>query len=127
MMRIIIGFLLGYIFIGLTTVMTHQLLYARMVPSADAPPTEYLTVITATDTVLAILGGWLCATVSRKARNATLALVIVGEVSQVALALLLWGSVAHFYNFVNWLVYPFAVWLGASLGIWVGPNRYDSK
>ncbi len=97
-MRIIIGFLLGYIFIGLTTVMTHQLLYALLVPSADAPRTDYLMVITATDTVLAILGGWLCATVSRKARNATLALVIVGEVSGVAMALLLWASVPHFYK-----------------------------
>ncbi|MDQ6759411.1 MAG: hypothetical protein M3Z32_06020, partial [Acidobacteriota bacterium] len=127
LMRIVIGFLLGYSIIGLTTAMTHQLLYAQMVPSDDAPRTEYLTVITATDTVIAILGGWLCATVSREARKATLALVTVGEVSQVALALSVWGSVPHIYNFVHWIAYPFAVWLGARLGIWVGANRYDSK
>lgn len=116
MKRVILGSLLAYIFIGLTTVVTHQLLYARMVPPGDFPGTGYLVVITATDIVLAILGGWLCATVSLKARAATLALIIMGEVSRVALALLLWSEVPHFYNFVDWTVYPLAVWLGAMLG-----------
>jgi hypothetical protein len=59
MKRVILGFLLGYIFIGLMAVITHQLLYARMVPSADSPRTPYLAVITAADIVLAIFGGWL--------------------------------------------------------------------
>ncbi len=118
MKRVILGSLLGYVFIGFTTVMTHQLLYARMVPSEDSPRTGYLAVITATDMVLAILGGWLCATVSLKARAATLVLIIVGEVSRVALALLLWSEVPHFYNFLDWMIYPPAVWLGAMLGSW---------
>jgi hypothetical protein len=113
MKRVILGSLLGYVFIGLTTVMTHQLLYARMVPTEDSPRTRYLAVTTATDIILAILGGWLCATVSQRARGATLALVIAGEVSSVALALLLWSEVPHFYNFVSWIVYPPAVWLGS--------------
>ncbi len=112
MKRAILGFLLGYIFIGLTTVMTHQLLYARMVPSDDLRRTSYLAAITATDILLAVLGGWFCATVSLKAREATLALVIVGEVSRVALALLFWSGAPHFYIFVGWIVYPPAVWLG---------------
>ena len=127
MKRVILGFLLGYTFIGLTTVVTHQLLYTRMVPSEDSPRTQYLAVITATDILLAILGGWLCATVSLKAREATLALVIVGEVSRVAFALLLWSPVPHFYNFVNWIVYPPAVWLGARLGSWVVPKTASNR
>ena len=62
------------------------MLYARMVPSENSPRTQYLVLIAATDILLAILGGWFCATVSLKAREATLALVIVGEVSRVGLA-----------------------------------------
>ena len=127
MKRIILGALLGYIFIVLTTVTTHQLLYARMAPSEDSPRTRYLEVITATDIVLAIVGGWLCATVSLKAREATLALIIVGEISRVALALLLWSAVAHFYNVVDWIVYPPAVWLGARLGSWVVPKTVSNR
>jgi hypothetical protein len=127
MKRVILGFLLGYIFIGLATVMTHQLLYARMVPSEDSPRTQYLAVITATDILLAILGGWFCATVSLKAREATLALVIVGEVSRVAVALLFWSAVPHFYNFVDWIVYPPAVWLGARLGSRVVPKMISNR
>jgi hypothetical protein len=127
MKRVILGSLLGYIFIGLTTVVTHQLLYARMVPSEDSPRTRYLAVITATDIVLAIFGGWLCATVSLKSRAATLALIIVGEVSSVTLALLLWSEVPHFYNFVDWIVYPPAVWLGAMLGSWMFPKTVSDR
>jgi len=107
--------------------MTHQLLHTRMVPSEDSPRTPYLAVITATDIVLAILGGWFCATVSLKAREATLALVIVGEVSRVALALLFWSAVPHFYNFVDWIVYPPAVWLGARLGSPVVPKMISNR
>jgi hypothetical protein len=77
-----------------------------------------LVVITAVDIVLAILGGWLCATVSLKARAATLALIIVGEVSRVALALLFWSEVPHVYNYLDWMIYPPAVWLGTVLGSW---------
>jgi hypothetical protein len=127
MKRVVLGPLLGYIFIGVMTVMTHQLLHTRMVPSEDSPRTPYLAVITATDIVLAILGGWFCATVSLKAREATLALVIVGEVSRVALALLFWSAVPHFYNFVDWIVYPPAVWLGARLGSPVVPKMISNR
>jgi hypothetical protein len=86
-----------------------------------------LAVITATDILLAILGGWFCATVSLKAREATLALVIVGEVSRVALPLLLWSAVPHFYNFVDGIVYPPAVWLGARLGSRVVPKMISNR
>ena len=105
--------------------MTHQFLYARIVPTEDSPRTSYLAVITATDIVLAILGGWLCATVSQRARGATLALVIAGELSSVALALLLWSAVPHFYNFVNWIVYPPAVWLRSWVVTKTAPNGSD--
>ncbi len=122
MKRIVLGTLLGYIFIGLTAAIIHQLLYARIVPSPDSPRSPYLVAITGTDTVLAILGGWLCATLSLQAREATLALVVLGELSSVALALLFWSEVPHFYNFVAWIVYPPAVWLGAMFRSWVVPK-----
>jgi hypothetical protein len=112
MKRIITGFLLGYIFIEVMTAITHQLLYARM---GNAQSARYSAVITATDTLLAILGGWLCATVSREALKAILALIIVGEVLDIAVALLWWSDVPHLYNFVHWIIYPAAVWFGARI------------
>ena len=127
MKRIVLGSLLGYIFIGLTSVMTHQLLYAQMVPSEASPRTQYLAVITATDTAFAILGGWLCAAISRKRREAMLTLIVVGELSSVTLALLLWRVVPHFYNFVGWILYPPAVWLGARLGSLASPKTVSIR
>ena len=110
MKRIITGFLLGYIFIGVTTATAHQSLYALMGQS-----TRYLAVITATDTLVAIVGGWLCARVSRKALKSILALIIVGEVFDIAVALLWWSYVPKLYNFAHWIIYPAAVWFGARM------------
>src|SRR5438309_671760 len=79
--------------------------------------------LTATDILLAILGGCFCAAIVLNAREATLALVVVGEASSVALALLFWSEVPHFYNFVHRFVYPPAVLLGAWLVSRVVPKR----
>jgi hypothetical protein len=117
MLRKILAALLGYAFIGVLIAGTDQM-YAWMVPgfaSMKMPPTWYFVASMSTDTVYTFLGGWICALISRGDRQATLGLVILGELAGVASTVYLWNTVPHYYSFFLLIVYPPAVWLGAKL------------
>jgi hypothetical protein len=117
MLRKILAVLLSYAFIGVLIAGTDQL-YARMVPgfgSAKMPPTWYFVVSMLTDTIYSLLGGWICALISRGDRHATVGLIVLGEVAGVASTVYLWKTVPHYYSFFLLIVYPPAVWLGTKL------------
>jgi len=117
MLRIVLGCLLGYALIGVLIFGTDQL-YAHLIPgfsSMKMPPTWYFVLSMATDTLYTLIGGWLCALISRRDVQATLGLIMVGELMGIASTVYLWGKVPHFYSFYLLIMYPPAVWYGAKM------------
>ena len=114
MLRIVIAVLLGYALIG-GLIWTDQL-YAHLIPGVSpmaTPPTWYFLLSMATDTIYTLIGGWLCARISRSDIRATLGLIILGEVMAIASTVYLWNNVPHFYGFYLLIMYPPAIWFGA--------------
>ncbi len=117
MLRKILAALLGYAFIGVLIAGTDQL-YARTIPgfaSMKTPPTWYFVISMLTDTIDTLLGGWICALISRGDRHATLGLIVLGELMGIASTVYLWNTVPHYYSFFLLVVYPPAAWLGTKL------------
>jgi hypothetical protein len=117
MLRKILAALLGYAFIGVLIAGTDRL-YAQMIPgfgSMSVPPTFYFVISMFTDTIYTLIGGWLCALISRGDRHATLGLIVLGELMGLASTVYLWKTVPHYYSFFLLIVYPPAVWIGTKL------------
>jgi hypothetical protein len=107
----------GYMLIGVLIGGTDQL-FSRLVPgfsSMKQPPIWYFTISMATDTIYTLIGGWVCAVISRSDVQATLGLILLGELMAIASTVYLWHTVPHFYSFYLLLVYPPAIWYGAKL------------
>lgn len=114
-LRIILAALLGYALIGLLIFGTDQV-FAQVIPgfsSMKMPPTWYFLVSMVTDTVYTLIGGWLCAAISRGDRQAAWGLIVIGELAGIASTVYLWHTVPHFYSFYLLIMYPPAVWFGA--------------
>jgi hypothetical protein len=115
MLRTLLASLLGYALIGVLIAGTDQL-YSHAVPGfGSMPPAWYFAVSLLTDTIYTLLGGWMCALISRGDPRATLGLIILGELMGVASTVYLWKAVPHYYSFFLLIVYPPAVWFGAKL------------
>jgi hypothetical protein len=115
MLRTVLAALLGYAFIGLLIYGADQL-YSRLIPGFDSmkvAPTWYFAAGMATDTLFTLVGGWLCAVISRGELQAKLGLIVLGEIMGVASTVYLWKTVPHYYSFYLLLMYPPAVWWGA--------------
>jgi hypothetical protein len=86
MIRIIGAILGGYIAIGVLAALTDVVLGA-MIPGFHAmttPPLYYFVIVTCTDTLYTIGGGYLCAAQARgSARTATFGLMIFGEIAGI--------------------------------------------
>lgn len=84
MLRIIGSVLAGYIAVGILVALT-DLIFAAAIPgfrTMAAPPLYYFVIVTFTDTIYTIGGGYLCAATARaSARTATLGLMICGEIA----------------------------------------------
>ncbi len=122
MLRIILAALAGYIAIGILIAGTDQL-YAALIPGFHAspvPPLNYFLFAMVTDTIYTYIGGWVCGVISRRDLQATLGLIILGEVMGVASTVYLWETAPHFYSFYLLIMYPLAVWYGAKLRAPVG-------
>jgi hypothetical protein len=118
MPRIILAALLGYALIGVLVFGTNRL-FPMLLPGFDSmktPPASYFAISMATDTVHTLIGGWLCARISRGDMQATLALIVAGEIMGIASTIFLWGKVPHFYSFYLLIMYPAAVWYAARPG-----------
>ena len=118
MLRSIVAVVGSYVAIGLLVVLTDQLA-AALIPgfkSTATLPIYYFVLSVVTDTVYSVLGGYLCSLIAReRSQNATLGLIIFGEILGVASTVLFWRSVPHWFSFALLIVYPPAVWVGSRL------------
>jgi hypothetical protein len=116
--RIIAAAVVGYVAIGVLVVTTDKVL-AAIIPgfaTLEVPPLLYFIVSLTTDSLYSVVGGYLCCVIARdRCRDATLALIIGGELIGLASQIALWRTVPHWFGVVLLLLYPPAVWIGSSL------------
>jgi hypothetical protein len=118
MVRIIGAVLAGYVAVGVLVVLTDRI-FAAVVPgfgSMATPPLYYFVILTFTNTLYSIAGGYLCAAIARASvRKATLGLMIFGEIMGIASTILSWRTEPHWYAFALLVLFPLAVWIGSRL------------
>jgi hypothetical protein len=118
MLRTIGSVLGGYISIGILAALT-DLVFAAVIPGfrgMATPPLYYFLIVTLTDTLYSIAGGYLCAASARaSARVATLGLMIFGEIVGVVTTIVFWHNQPHWFAFALLVLFPFAVWIGYRL------------
>jgi hypothetical protein len=118
MVRIIGAVLAGYVAVGVLVVLT-DLIFAAAIPGFRAmtpPPLYYFAILTFTNTLYSIAGGYLCAAIARASlRTATLGLMIFGEIMGVVATVLNWHTEPHWYAFGLLVLFPLAVWIGSKL------------
>jgi hypothetical protein len=116
--RIIVAAIVGYVAIGVLVVTTDKVIEA-IIPgfaTLEVRPLFYFFVSLATDFLYSIVGGYLCCVIARdRCRNATLVLLIGGEIIGIASQIALWRTVPHWFAIVLLLLYPPAIWIGSSL------------
>jgi hypothetical protein len=120
MPRIVGSVLAGYIAVGILVALT-DLIFAAAIPgfrAMAAPPLYYFVIVTFTDTIYTIGGGYLCAATARaSARTATLGLMICGEIAGVVSTVLGWHIQPHWFALALLALFPLAVWIGYKLRV----------
>jgi hypothetical protein len=110
--------LTGYMSIGVLVVLT-DMVVGKICPSnyvsGTTPPAFYFVVSLVAAPLYSVLGGWICARLSRKPWRDAVALVIFGEIMGVASLAMTWNSQPHWYGLALLALYPPAVLLGAWL------------
>jgi hypothetical protein len=119
MVRIVGAVLAGYAAVGVLVVLT-DLIFAVVISGFRAmatPPLYYFAIVTCTDALYSVAGGYLCAVIAGAAlRRATLGLIIFGEIMGLASAILGWHIQPHWFAIALLVLFPLAVWIGSSLG-----------
>jgi hypothetical protein len=118
MVRIVAAVLAGYVAVGVLVVLTDQIL-AAAIPgfrTMTTPPLYYFVIVTLTDTLYSIAGGYLCAAIARGSiRVATLGLMIFGEIIGVVSTIVGWRIQPHWFALALLVLFPIAVWCGYRL------------
>jgi hypothetical protein len=118
MLRTIGSVLAGYITIGVLVALT-DLVFTVAIPGfrgMATPPLYYFLIVTLTDTLYSIAGGYLCAASARaSAPTATLGLMIFGEIVGVVSTVLAWRIQPHWFALALLVLFPIAVWIGSRL------------
>jgi hypothetical protein len=118
MIRTILAILGGYAAIGILVVATDQV-FAALIPGfrqMAMPPLYYFGLSLLTDTVYTVAGGYLCVLIARENfRNATLGLMIGGELVGIASQVAFWHNVPHWFAITLLILYPPAIWIGSRL------------
>jgi hypothetical protein len=118
MVRIAAAILAGYIAVGVLVVLT-DLIFAAAVPGFRTMPTQplyYFVIVTFTDALYSVVGGYLCAVIARDAvHKATLGLMIFGEIIGVVSVVLGWNIQPHWFALALLVLFPVAVWCGSRL------------
>jgi hypothetical protein len=116
--RIVAAAVAGYVAIGILVVLTDQV-FAAVIPgfkSMTTPPLYYFVASLGTDSLYSILGGYLCCVIARAGcRNATLMLMVLGEIIGVVSQVSLWQTVPHWFGIGLLILYPPMVWIGSLL------------
>src|SRR6185437_2629805 len=79
------------------------------------PGTAFFALSFFMDTIAFLLGGWLCAIVSRNDVQATIGLILFGEILAIGSAVFAWSHQPHLYSLCLLGMYPPAIWFGAKL------------
>jgi hypothetical protein len=110
--------LAGYALIGVLVVLTDQI-FAAVIPgfqNMTTPPLYYFVVVTFTDALYSVAGGYLCAVIARASvQRATLGLIVFGEIMGVVSTVLYWHIQPHWFAFALLLLFPLGVWIGSGL------------
>jgi hypothetical protein len=118
MVRIIGAVLAGWVAVGVLVVLT-DLVFGAAIPGFQTmatPPLYYFVIVTFTDTLYSIAGGYLCAACARaSARAATLGLMIFGEIAGIVSTSLRWHAQPHWFAVALLALFPLAVWIGYRL------------
>lgn len=117
-MRTVIAVIVGFLAIGALVRFT-DMMFARFAHGFDpkSPPLYYFAVSLVTDFVYSIIGGYICALIAEERRQqATLWLVVVGEILGAVVQMVLWTVVPHWYGIGLLILYPLGVWIGSRLG-----------
>jgi hypothetical protein len=118
MVRIAAAVLAGYVAVGVLVVLT-DLIFAAVIPgyrSMTTLPLYYFVIVTLTDTLYSVAGGYLCAAIARASvRKATLGLMIFGEIIGIVSTILGWRIQPHWFAFGLLVLFPMAVWYGSRL------------
>ena len=118
MVRIAAAVLGGYVAIGILVVLTDAI-FAAAIPGFRAmttPPLYYFVIVTLTDTLYSVAGGYLCALIARDAvRKATLGLMIFGEIIGVVSTVMGWRIQPHWFALALLVLFPLAIWCGSRL------------
>jgi hypothetical protein len=118
MVRIAAAVLAGYVAVGVLVVLTDQI-FAAAIPGFRAmttPPLYYFVIVTFTDALYSVAGGYLCAAIARGSlRAATLGLMIFGEIIGIVSTVLGWQIQPHWFALALLVLFPIAVWFGSRL------------
>ena len=130
MLRLILGVVAGYVAIGVLVSFTNQI-FATAVPgssTAAQPPLYYFGLSLITNGLYTIVGGYLCAFLARdKARQATLALIGLGEVIGLTVQIALWKTVPHWYGLGLLVIFPIGVLVGSSIRMRWGHTSGETR
>jgi hypothetical protein len=116
--RIVGAVLAGYVAIGILVVLTDQIFAVAVTGfrSMTALPLYYYVVVTGTDTLYSMGGGYLCAAIAgASAGTATIGLIIFGEIMGVVSTYWFWGIQPHWFAFALLILFPLGVWGGSKL------------
>src|ERR1700737_3888386 len=119
MLRNILAVIAGYVATGLLIFSTDQL-FAALIPgfkTMTTPPLHYFLISVVTATLYSNIGGFVFSRIAPPPvrRNATLSLILLGELVGLVSTVFLWKIVPHWFSFALLLLYPPAVWLGFKL------------
>ena len=119
MLRTGLAAIAGYALIGVLVIFTDQLFSVAFqgFRGLATPPPTYFVLSLFTDSFYSILGGYLCASIAKGvSKNATLWLMVGGEIVGLATTIALWKTTPHWFALALLVVYPPAVWIGSRLG-----------
>jgi hypothetical protein len=80
------------------------------------PPLYYFAIVTCTDALYSVAGGYLCAVIAGAfIRRAMWALMIFGEIMGLVSTILGWHIQPHWFAIALLVLFPLTVWIGSSL------------
>ncbi len=118
MVKNILAAVAGYAAIGVLVVLTDQI-FSWVIPGFQTmamPPVFYFAASLITDFVYSTVGGYLCSAIARNgSKSATLILITVGEAIGIAVAIVRWQVMPHFFVLGLLILYPLGIYLGSTL------------
>jgi hypothetical protein len=118
LLRVMGAVLAGYAAIGVLVVLTDRI-FGLTIPNyrtLTALPPYYFAVVTGTDALYSVIGGYLCALIAGGfGMEATAGLMLLGEIAGIGSAVLSWQMQPHWFALGLLVLFPLGVWIGSRL------------